>query len=114
MFKFANHVGMHLGLAISRLWWSAETITVVTGANQGIGFQIAHQLGLHGLTVALISRETAVGEESAIVLQEGGLKVVFHQLDVIDQESIDRYVLFLDKRKLWWYRYSDKQCRIQS
>ncbi|CAI9280668.1 unnamed protein product [Lactuca saligna] len=76
-------------------WWSADTIAVVTGANRGIGFEIAHQLGLHGLTVVLTSRETAVGEEAAKVLKEGGLKVVFHQLDVIDHESINTFCTWI-------------------
>ncbi|KAK1363922.1 Short-chain dehydrogenase/reductase [Heracleum sosnowskyi] len=69
-------------------WWSSETIALVTGANRGIGFEIAHQLASHGLTIILTSRETAVGEESAKVLQEGGLNVVFHQLDIVDPSSI--------------------------
>lgn len=61
---------------------------MVTGANRGIGFEIAHQLSLHGVTVILTSRETEVGKEAAKVLQEGGLNVVFHQLDVLDPSSI--------------------------
>lgn len=75
---------------ISR-WWSSETIAVVTGANRGIGFEIAHQLAMHGLTVILTSRETGVGEEAAKVLQEGGLNVVVHQLDVVDHDSIKTF-----------------------
>ncbi|XP_074324618.1 uncharacterized protein LOC141661493 [Apium graveolens] len=69
-------------------WWSSETIALVTGANRGIGFEIAHQLAQHGLTIILTSRETGVGEEAAKVLQEGGLNVVFHQLDIVDPSSI--------------------------
>ncbi|KAM7471590.1 hypothetical protein LguiA_009773 [Lonicera macranthoides] len=72
-------------------WWSSETIAVVTGANRGIGFEIAHQLAMHGLTVILTSRETGVGEEAAKVLQEGGLNVVVHQLDVVDHDSIKTF-----------------------
>lgn len=72
-------------------WWSAKTIAVVTGANRGIGFEIARQLALHGLTVILTARDTAMGEEATKVLQEGGLKVVFHQLDIVDHESIDSF-----------------------
>ncbi|KAK3042471.1 hypothetical protein RJ639_000195, partial [Escallonia herrerae] len=78
--------------ALVLLWWSSETIAVVTGANRGIGFEIAHQLALHGLKVILTSRETGVGEEAAKVLQEGGLNVVFHQLDVVDPLSIKAFV----------------------
>ncbi|XP_009604829.1 uncharacterized protein [Nicotiana tomentosiformis] len=69
-------------------WWSSDTIAVVTGANRGIGFEIAHQLASHGVTVVLTSRETAVGEEAVKVLQEGGLNVAFHQLDIVDLESV--------------------------
>ncbi|XP_059642614.1 uncharacterized protein LOC132284522 isoform X2 [Cornus florida] len=69
-------------------WWSSDTTAVVTGANRGIGFEIAHQLALQGLTVILTSRDNAVGEEATKVLQEGGLNVVFHQLDVVDLSSV--------------------------
>ncbi|KAJ8553526.1 hypothetical protein K7X08_024204 [Anisodus acutangulus] len=72
-------------------WWSSETIAVVTGANRGIGFEIAHQLASHGITVVLTSRETAVGEEAVKVLQEGGLNVAFHQLDILDPSSIQAF-----------------------
>ncbi|KAI3463519.1 hypothetical protein Pfo_020182 [Paulownia fortunei] len=75
-------------------WWTSNTIAVVTGANRGIGFEIAHQLALHGLTVILTSREIVVGEEAAKVLQEGGLNVVFHQLDIVDPSSIEAFAIW--------------------
>lgn len=64
----------------------------MTGANRGIGFEIAHQLSAHRVTVILTSRETEVGQEAAKVLQEGGLDVVFHQLDILDPSSIQSCV----------------------
>ncbi|XP_051135907.1 uncharacterized protein LOC127254701 [Andrographis paniculata] len=76
-------------------WWTDETIVVVTGANRGIGFEIVHQLALHGVTVILTSREPAVGEEAAKVLQEGGLNVVFRQLDIVDQSSIESFAAWI-------------------
>ncbi|KAL6517879.1 hypothetical protein OROMI_033580 [Orobanche minor] len=72
-------------------WWTSNTIAVVTGANRGIGFEIARQLASHGLTVVAASRETSVGEEAVKVLQEGGLSVVFHQLDIADPSSIEAF-----------------------
>lgn len=67
----------------------------MTGANRGIGFEIAHQLAVHGLTVILTSRDAAVGEEAAKVLQEGGLNVLFHQLDIVGLSSIKVFTEWL-------------------
>ncbi|CAH9106830.1 unnamed protein product [Cuscuta europaea] len=50
---------------------------------------------MHGLTVVLTSRETGVGEEAVKVLQEGGLNVVFHQLDILDPLSIETFANWL-------------------
>ncbi|KAK4374671.1 hypothetical protein RND71_005348 [Anisodus tanguticus] len=72
-------------------WWSDDTIAVVTGSNRGIGFEIARQLVSHGLTVVLTSRDTCVGEEAAESMQEGGLNVEFHQLDIVDPASIESF-----------------------
>ncbi|PIN04733.1 Dehydrogenases with different specificities (related to short-chain alcohol dehydrogenases) [Handroanthus impetiginosus] len=79
-------------------WWTSDTIAVVTGANRGIGFEIAHQLALHGLTVILTSRDTGVGEEAAKVLQEGGLNVMFHQLDIVDPSSIEAFTEWVKEK----------------
>ena len=62
---------------------------MVTGANRGIGFEIARQLAMHGLTVILMSRDAAVGKEAAKVLQEEGLNVLVHQLDIVDLSSVE-------------------------
>ncbi|KAJ0053081.1 hypothetical protein Pint_01304 [Pistacia integerrima] len=72
-------------------WWSSDTVAVVTGANRGIGFEIARQLAGHGLTVILTSRDTSVGLEAAKVLQEGGFNVDVHQLDVLEPSSIEEF-----------------------
>ncbi|XP_004503819.1 (+)-neomenthol dehydrogenase-like [Cicer arietinum] len=72
-------------------WWSKETIAVVTGGNRGIGFEISRQLADHGVTVILTSRDANVGVESIKVLQEGGLDVECHQLDVLDSSSISQF-----------------------
>lgn len=64
---------------------------MVTGANRGIGFEIVRQLADHGLTVVLTSRESSAGIEAVNVLQESGLSVVFHLLDVLDSSSIQQF-----------------------
>ncbi|KAL9231557.1 hypothetical protein vseg_006774 [Gypsophila vaccaria] len=72
-------------------WWTSETIAVVTGGNRGIGFEICRQLAGHGMTVVLTSRDVNVGIEAAKVLQEVGLNVEFHQLDIVDPDSIKEF-----------------------
>ncbi|KAK8587516.1 hypothetical protein V6N13_086498 [Hibiscus sabdariffa] len=79
-------------------WWSKETIAVVTGANRGIGFEIARQLAGHGLTVILTSRDTSVGIEAAKVIQEMGFDVDVHQLDILDSESISAFVDWIKQK----------------
>ncbi|KAK8710813.1 hypothetical protein V6N13_146122 [Hibiscus sabdariffa] len=79
-------------------WWSKETIAVVTGANRGIGFEIARQLAGHGLTVILTSRDTSVGIEAAKVLQEMGFNVDVHQLDILDSELISAFIDWIKQK----------------
>ena len=62
-----------------------KPVALVTGANQGIGRQIAKELASHGMVVFVGSRDITRGEEAARTL-EGELYVL--QLDVTDQASI--------------------------
>jgi carbonyl reductase 1 len=68
---------------------------VVTGGNRGIGFEISRQLADHGVTVVLTSRDASVGVESIKVLQEGGLDVHCHQLDILDSSSVNEFAEWL-------------------
>ena len=63
----------------------AKPVALVTGANQGIGLQIAKDLAARGLTVLVGSRSLERGEAAA---REVGLDSVALQLDVTDQASI--------------------------
>ncbi|GAB4845813.1 hypothetical protein Ancab_039222 [Ancistrocladus abbreviatus] len=78
-------------------WWSVKTIAVVTGGNRGIGFEISRQLAAHGMTVILTSRDSHVGLEAAKVLQEVGLNVFFHQLDILDPASIKEFAEWIQE-----------------
>ncbi|KAF8390760.1 hypothetical protein HHK36_025287 [Tetracentron sinense] len=78
-------------------WWCSETIAVVTGANRGIGYEIARQLALHGLNVILTSRDSSNGHEATEVLREEGLNVTFHQLDILDPVSIQLFTGWLQQ-----------------
>lgn len=60
-------------------------VALVTGANQGIGFQIAKDLVAHGLTVLVGARDLTKGVAAARSIGSGAHAV---QLDVTDQASI--------------------------
>ena len=68
----------------------ASTIALVTGANRGIGLEVVHQLAKRGMRVVLGARDQAKGEIAARSLTREGLSVFPYQLDVTDQQSIDR------------------------
>lgn len=60
-------------------------LALVTGANKGIGLQIAKDLAAHGLTVLVGSRNWERGEAAAKSV-EGDAHAL--QLDVTSQDSI--------------------------
>jgi NAD(P)-dependent dehydrogenase (short-subunit alcohol dehydrogenase family) len=62
-----------------------KPVALVTGANQGIGLQIASDLVSHGFTVLVGSRNFARGEAAAQTI-DGDARAL--QLDVTDQASI--------------------------
>ena len=62
-----------------------KRVALITGANKGIGLQIAKDLAKHGLTVLVGSRNFANGETAARTVAEGAHAI---QLDVTDPASI--------------------------
>ena len=63
-----------------------KRVALVTGANQGIGLQIAKELAARGLTVLVGSRDLEKGEAAARSIGAGTHAI---QIDVTDQASID-------------------------
>lgn len=64
-------------------------VALVTGANKGIGLEIARQLAQRGCTVLVGARNEQRGEEAAQKLKSEGLDARFVRLDVTDQTTID-------------------------
>jgi NAD(P)-dependent dehydrogenase (short-subunit alcohol dehydrogenase family) len=63
---------------------------LITGANRGIGFEVARQLAEKGFHVFLTARRREAGEKAAAALQKDGAKASFVELDVSDPESLAR------------------------
>lgn len=67
---------------------SNKAVALVTGANKGIGFAIARQLGERGFSVRVGCRESARGESAASDLRSAGIDAHPLSLDVTDDDSV--------------------------
>jgi NAD(P)-dependent dehydrogenase (short-subunit alcohol dehydrogenase family) len=61
---------------------------LVTGANKGIGLEVARQLGSMGFHVFLGARNSENGEKATQALRKTGALATFVSLDISDPESI--------------------------
>jgi len=67
----------------------AGEVAVVTGANKGLGREIARRLAQEGMVVHLGARDEERGRAAAEELRGDGGDVRFLQLDVTDQDQVD-------------------------
>ncbi len=68
---------------------SSNKIALITGANKGIGYEVARQLGKQGCTVLVGARDAKLGEEAAAKLKKEGVEALFVALDVTRRETIE-------------------------
>jgi NAD(P)-dependent dehydrogenase (short-subunit alcohol dehydrogenase family) len=61
---------------------------LITGANKGIGHEVARQLSVKGFHVFIGARNPDAGRDAADALAKNGAKATFLQLDVSDLESV--------------------------
>src|ERR1700722_6153131 len=66
----------------------AKKIALVTGANKGIGFEVARQLAASECIVLLGARNEALGKEAKAKLGAEGLDVRFVLIDVTERSTI--------------------------
>jgi NAD(P)-dependent dehydrogenase (short-subunit alcohol dehydrogenase family) len=73
-----------------------ELIALITGANKGIGFETARQLGTRGMTVLVGARDEARGRAAEAGLRAEGIDAHYASLDVTDVKSAQRAAEWID------------------
>jgi NAD(P)-dependent dehydrogenase (short-subunit alcohol dehydrogenase family) len=61
---------------------------LVTGANKGIGYEVARQLAGRGFEVFIGARNRDAGQKAAAAITERGEKAIFLEIDVADEASV--------------------------
>jgi NAD(P)-dependent dehydrogenase (short-subunit alcohol dehydrogenase family) len=75
-----------------------EKVALITGANKGIGFAIARQLGEQGIGVLVGARDEVRGKAAADALAGAGIAAVPLRIDVTDPASIAAAVTQIEQR----------------
>jgi NAD(P)-dependent dehydrogenase (short-subunit alcohol dehydrogenase family) len=65
----------------------SEKIAFITGANRGLGFETARELGTAGVQVFLGSRNLGVGEDAASTLREKGIHAEAIKFDSVEKKD---------------------------
>lgn len=76
---------------------ASKKIALITGANKGIGFEVARELGRNGCTVLLAARNAKLGRDAARKLQGEGLDARFIELDVTRRDQISAAAAQIEK-----------------
>ena len=75
-----------------------KKVALVTGANKGLGLEIARQLGKQGIVVAIGARDVAKGEAAAARLKSEGIDAHAVKLDVMNAEDIGALPAFFESK----------------
>ena len=71
-----------------------ETVALITGANKGLGIEVARQLGEQGLVVVLGARDEAKGAAAAAELRKQDIDAHAVKLDVCNKDDVAKLPAF--------------------
>jgi NAD(P)-dependent dehydrogenase (short-subunit alcohol dehydrogenase family) len=77
---------------------TAKKVALITGANKGLGFEMARQLGKAGVTVVLAARDEQKGEAAAEALRKDGIDAQFLKLNVTNRQDHTAAAKFLEQK----------------
>jgi NAD(P)-dependent dehydrogenase (short-subunit alcohol dehydrogenase family) len=72
-------------------------VALISGANKGIGFEIARGLGAKKIIVLLGARDEARGQAAAAKLKAEGVDARYIKLDVTDRATVQSAAAFIEK-----------------
>ena len=75
-----------------------KKIAFITGANKGLGLEIARQLGAEGVTVVIGSRDAGRGEAAAKGLIAEGIDAHSVKIDVVNSEDIAALPTYFEQK----------------
>ena len=73
-------------------------VALITGANKGLGFEIARQLGQQGVTVVLGARDDAKAKAAADKLKAEGVDAHGVKLDVTNESDVKALPAFFESK----------------
>ncbi|MEV5754104.1 SDR family NAD(P)-dependent oxidoreductase, partial [Actinoallomurus sp. NPDC052308] len=73
-------------------------LALVTGANKGIGFEIARGLARHDCAVLVAARDRTRGEQAVAALNDDGGEFHYVRLDVTDESSVAEAARWIEER----------------
>ncbi|TGN40779.1 SDR family oxidoreductase [Klebsiella oxytoca] len=76
---------------------NGKKIALITGANKGLGYEIAHKLGLKGITVYVGARNESRGKAAVEKLIDEGVDARYVLIDLDNKESIVQAAKSIEK-----------------
>jgi NAD(P)-dependent dehydrogenase (short-subunit alcohol dehydrogenase family) len=75
-----------------------KTVALITGANKGLGLEVARQLGKQGLVVVLGARDEAKGAVAAAELRKQDIEAHTVKLDVTSKDDVSKLPGFFKEK----------------